>query len=100
LGNLGLLGKLRKPKKGGWIRNDFPKSVIEAQKRKQRYKCRSCKRHYRRILEADHMDSNPTNNRPSNCQMLCPNCHAYKSKYIDTKRRALAKSMLKDYKKI
>jgi len=99
MGKLKLLNKFKKPKKG-WIRNDFPQSMIEAQKRKQRYRCRSCKRHYRRILEADHIDSNRSNNQPSNCQMLCPNCHAYKSKYIDTKRRILALAMLEDYKKI
>jgi len=97
---LGLLDKIKKPKKKGWVRNSFPQSVIEAQKKKQRYKCRSCKRRYTRILEADHMDSNRTNNRPSNCQMLCPNCHAYKSKYIDPKRRKMALDMLKDYKEL
>jgi len=95
---LGLLDKFKKKK--GWVRNDFTSSVIEAQKRKQRCRCRSCKRYFKNILQADHTDSNRSNNRPSNCQMLCPNCHAYKSKYIDPKRRKMALDMLKDYKKL
>ena len=30
--------------------------------------------------EYDHIDDDRTNNDPSNCQALCPNCHARKTR--------------------
>lgn len=45
----------------------------------QGYKCKICKA---RLDEADfdHIDDDPSNNSISNCQALCPNCHAKKTR--------------------
>jgi HNH endonuclease len=31
------------------------------------------------VWDFDHIDGNGSNNAPSNCQALCPNCHAKKT---------------------
>ena len=31
------------------------------------------------FFEYDHIDGNPSNNEPSNCQVLCKNCHQLKT---------------------
>jgi hypothetical protein len=33
------------------------------------------------ILQIHHIDGNPTNNSPSNLELLCPNCHAKTENY-------------------
>lgn len=43
----------------------------------QNGKCGNCKRFVKEsIREFHHKDSNRTNNKISNCQMLCANCHS------------------------
>jgi len=32
------------------------------------------------VWDYDHIDGNRSNNSPDNCQVLCPNCHAKKSR--------------------
>jgi hypothetical protein len=32
-------------------------------------------------LDCDHIDGNPTNNRPENLRLLCPNCHSQTSSF-------------------
>jgi len=85
----------KKEKEEGLKRNPFTQHVINMTLRKQRNRCRSCKRYLKRILEADHIDANRSNNRSSNCQMLCPNCHAYKTKYRDAKILRYVEAILK-----
>jgi hypothetical protein len=65
-------GKYRK-------RQYFSSCVKENAIRKQHYKCAICKKSVG-IWDYDHIDSNRSNNDPSNCQALCPNCHAKKTR--------------------
>jgi 5-methylcytosine-specific restriction endonuclease McrA len=37
-------------------------------------------RGYMGLWDYDHIDGNRSNNDPSNCQALCPNCHAKKTR--------------------
>ncbi|MFL6423011.1 MAG: HNH endonuclease, partial [Nitrososphaeraceae archaeon] len=46
---------------------------------KQHHKCAICKRGTS-VWDFDHKDGNRSNNRLSNCQALCPNCHAKKTR--------------------
>lgn len=49
-------------------------------------KCNSCDiTHWlgeEAILELDHINSDPMDNRIENLQILCPNCHAHKTKRV------------------
>jgi hypothetical protein len=42
------------------------------------YKCR-CTIRISAQLQVDHIDGDPTNNKPENLQTLCANCHIYKT---------------------
>ena len=48
---------------------------------KQRYKCAICKKRAG-VWDYDHIDGNRSNNHARNCQALCPNCHAKKTRGI------------------
>jgi hypothetical protein len=61
------------------VRRSFPQSVREDMIRKQHHKCAICQRHTS-IWDFDHKDGNRSNNNPSNCQALCPTCHAKKTR--------------------
>ena len=65
-------GKYRK-------RQYFPTYIKEDTIRKQHYKCAICKRGTS-IWDFDHKDGNRSNNDTSNCQALCTNCHARKTR--------------------
>ena len=45
----------------------------------QRFLCRICGC-ILNVREFDHIDGNKANNRSINCQALCPNCHAKKTR--------------------
>ena len=45
----------------------------------QKYKCAICKKSIG-VWDYDHKDGNRSNNKISNCQALCPNCHAKKTR--------------------
>jgi hypothetical protein len=60
-------------------RQYFPTYIKEDTIRKQHYKCAICKKGIS-ICDFDHKDGNRSNNDPSNCQALCPNCHAKKTR--------------------
>lgn len=45
----------------------------------QNYKCAICKRNTG-VWDYDHKNGNRSNNKISNCQALCPNCHAKKTR--------------------
>ena len=60
-------------------RKSFPNSVKESVLRKQNHRCSTCHR-ILTIVDFDHIDDDRSNNNYSNCQALCPNCHAEKSR--------------------
>jgi hypothetical protein len=60
-------------------RKSFPESTQEAVLIRQRHRCNNCNC-LLKLCEFDHISRNPSNNSPENCQALCPNCHAYKTK--------------------
>ena len=68
------------------VRRSFPQSVREETKQKQHYKCAICKRSTG-VWDFDHKDGNRTNNKSSNCQALCPNCHARKTRGLLPKQK-------------
>ena len=47
----------------------------------QKFRCVKCSNPLE-IADFDHIDSDKTNNDISNCQALCPNCHAKKTRKI------------------
>jgi hypothetical protein len=59
-------------------RHAFSNSVKENILEKQHHKCASCNR-LLNVVEYHHKDGNRSNNKQSNCQALCPNCHAIKT---------------------
>ena len=61
------------------IRRDFSESVRKKVLALQFYRCNYCNR----VLDEvnfDHIDGNRSNNSIFNCQALCPNCHARKTR--------------------
>ncbi len=68
-----------KRKKKPGKRKAFLKSVREAVLARQLNRCNFCKSYFPH-LEFHHKDANHSNNDISNCEALCPNCHARKTK--------------------
>jgi flagellar biogenesis protein FliO len=60
-------------------RRDFPADVKKQKLSEQNYKCAICKRSAG-VWDYDHIDGNRSNNKSRNLQVLCPNCHAKKSR--------------------
>jgi len=60
-------------------RKKFSKSVQNAVLVLQGFKCNLCGK-FLNIINFDHIDRNRSNNHISNCQALCPNCHAKKTR--------------------
>ncbi len=68
--------KLRhRTKKRRYFQADVKRQVLKD----QNYKCAICKRSAG-VWDYDHIDGNRSNNGISNCQALCPNCHAKKTR--------------------
>lgn len=65
--------------KGKLKRKDFSEKTKKATLIKQKYKCNMCKKKLD-VINWDHIDGNRSNNSITNCQALCPNCHAKKSR--------------------
>ena len=60
-------------------RQYFSSEVKRQILRDQNYKCAICKRSAG-LWDYDHIDGDRSNNDSSNCQALCPNCHARKTR--------------------
>jgi hypothetical protein len=56
--------------------------------KKQGRRCANCNWNAG-VFDFDHKDGNRSNNKVSNCQALCPNCHAKKSRgLIDVRKKS------------
>ena len=65
--------------KGKLKRKSFSQTTQEITLIKQAYTCNMCKNKLDEI-NFDHADGNSSNNLITNCQALCPNCHAKKTR--------------------
>jgi len=61
------------------IRNNFSKSVQNKVLAFQFYRCNYCNM-VLDVVNFDHINGDSANNSISNCQALCPNCHARKTR--------------------
>ena len=64
---------LKKPRRG------FAESVKKRVLTIQNHRCNFCNR-LLDVTNFDHIDGNRSNNSFYNCQALCPNCHAKKTR--------------------
>lgn len=78
---VGILYFLIKSRKKFVIRQHFSNDVKSQILRKQKYKCAICKK-FLNVYDFDHKDNDRSNNSYSNCQALCPICHAIKTRKI------------------
>ena len=84
---------MSKPK----ARKSFSKTTQKTSLSKQKNICSICGKKSD-IWDFDHIDGNSSNDSLSNCQALCPNCHAKKTR--KTKKRNLKLSqILRKFKK-
>ena len=60
-------------------RKSFSKEVQKLTRKRQANRCNLCKESLGEI-NFDHIDGNRSNNSITNCQALCPNCHAKKTR--------------------
>jgi len=60
-------------------RKSFSPTIQELVFKRQAYRCNICKERLDAI-NFDHIDGNRSNNSITNCQALCPNCHAKKTR--------------------
>ena len=68
--------KVKKRRKGKHReRHGFSDSVKEDILRKQNHRCAQCNR-VLNVVDWHHKNGDRSNNKESNCQALCPNCHA------------------------
>ncbi len=73
----GLNPKLAKKKK----RRQFSKETRNKVLKRQRGMCNICRKPLD-VVEFDHINGNTYDNHYLNCQALCPNCHAKKSRHL------------------
>jgi hypothetical protein len=81
---IGLLYFLIELRKKFMIRQHFSNEVKIQILKKQNYKCASCKK-FLNVYDFDLKDNDRSNNSHSNCQALCPICHAIKTRKIKKK---------------
>ena len=60
-------------------RKEFSEQIKKWVLALQNYKCNNCQR-VLDVTNFDHIDGNRANNSYFNCQALCPNCHAKKTR--------------------
>ncbi|OLC92667.1 MAG: hypothetical protein AUI92_04695 [Thaumarchaeota archaeon 13_1_40CM_3_38_6] len=75
-------GKSTTLESGTLARRHFSQDVRDMTLQQQEGKCAMCGRHAS-SYQFDHIDGDHSNNSPSNCQALCPNCHDRKSRGLN-----------------
>jgi len=60
-------------------RRNFSPSTKKTTKKMQKNHCKACRKKCE-FLQFDHIDGDSSNDSLNNCQALCPNCHAKKSR--------------------
>jgi|tagenome__1003787_1003787.scaffolds.fasta_scaffold19752888_1 hypothetical protein len=61
-------------------RKYFSEETKEQVLNRQKNRCAVCKK-LLTIMDFDHINGDRSDNAPSNCQALCPACHAYKTRH-------------------
>jgi hypothetical protein len=74
---LNSLKKLRK--RTNRVRKGFSQGTRVRILRKQNYRCAYCRK-VLNVIDYHHKNGNRSDNRENNCQALCPNCHAIKTR--------------------
>ena len=75
-----VLNSLKKLKRSAnKVRKGFSQGTRERILRKQNHRCVYCKK-VLRVIDYHHKNGNRSDNRENNCQALCPNCHAIKTR--------------------
>lgn len=75
---------MSKPK----ARKNFSKATKEIVLKIQKNKCKDCGRKSKN-WDFDHIDGDSSNNSLNNCQALCPNCHAKKTRNFNNRKLKL-----------
>ena len=75
-------------------RKSFPKTTQKISLSEQKNRCNICGKKSD-ILDFDHIDGDSSNNSLSNCQALCPNCHAKKTRKIKNTKLKLSQILRK-----
>lgn len=68
---------IEKTKKKPGKRKYFLKKTRDLKLKLENHRCEDCGR-YNEHLEFNHKNCDRTNNHITNCELLCPNCHAKK----------------------
>ena len=75
-----VLNSLKKLKRSmNKARKGFSQGTRERILRKQNHRCAYC-REVLKVIDYHHKNGNRSDNRENNCQALCPNCHAIKTR--------------------
>jgi len=84
---------MSKPK----ARRSFSKTTKKIRLSEQKNKCNHCGKKSK-MWDFDHIDGNSSNNSLDNCQALCPNCHAKKTRNTKNTKLKLSQ-ILREIKK-
>ena len=75
-----VLNSLKKLKRStNKVRKGFSQGTRERILRKQNHRCVYCRK-VLRVIDYHHKNGNRSDDRENNCQALCPNCHAIKTR--------------------
>ena len=73
-------------------RKSFSEKTKKATLKKQNYCCKACGKKSK-VWDFDHIDGDSSNNSLENCQALCLNCHAIKTRNIKQRKLKLSQAL-------